>query len=109
MNIYRLFSKRLLITITIAHSRFEIVRLLIQEYNATLTTYSIYVAIQERKSWRYLLKLDANLNKKRLEQILFIYIVKKRSSYLIEKLASTTSIDINKKNNKFENSLERTI
>lgn len=60
-----------------------------------------------RKSWRYLLKLDVNLNKKRLEQTSFMYIVKKRFSYLIEKLTITTNIDINKRDNKFESSLER--
>ncbi len=109
LNIYRLFSKRLLIAIAIAHNRFEIVKLLIQEYSVTLTIYSIYIAIQKQKSWRYLLKLDTNLNKKKLKQTLFIYIVEKRSSYLIEKLINTTDIDINKRDNKFESLLERTI
>lgn len=45
LNVYRLFLKKLLMTIIIAHNRFEVVKLLMQEYDVTLTTYSIYVAI----------------------------------------------------------------
>lgn len=36
-----------------------------------------------------------------------MYIVKNKSSYLIKKLANTTNININKKDNEFENSLKR--
>jgi len=44
-----------------------------------------------------LLKLNIDLNKKKQKQILFIYIVKNKLSYLIKKLASTTNININNK------------
>ncbi len=44
-----------------------------------------------------MLKLNIDLNKKKQKQILFIYIVKNKLSYLIEKLASTTNININNK------------
>lgn len=50
LNVYRLFSKRLLIIITIAHKRFEIVKLLIIEYNVILERYFIYIVIKKRKS-----------------------------------------------------------
>ncbi len=45
LNIYRLFSERLLITIAIIYKRSEVVKLLIKKYNITLTAYSIYTAI----------------------------------------------------------------
>lgn len=44
-----------------------------------------------------MLKLNIDLNKKKQKQILFIYIVKNKLSYLIKKLASTTNININNK------------
>ncbi len=45
LNIYRLFSERLLIVIAIAYKRPEVVKLLIKKYSVTLTAYSIYTAI----------------------------------------------------------------
>jgi len=45
LNVYRLFLKRSLITIAIAYERLKVMKLLIKEYNVTLITYSIYVAI----------------------------------------------------------------
>ncbi len=37
-----------------------------------------------------------------------MYAMKNESSYLIEKLASTTNINIDERDNEFESSLERT-
>ena len=45
LNIYRLFSERLIITIAIAYKRSEVIKLLIKEYSATLLLYSIYIVI----------------------------------------------------------------
>ncbi len=45
LNIYRLFLEKLLITITIAHKRFEVIELLIKEYSVILKLYSIYTII----------------------------------------------------------------
>ncbi len=45
LNVYRLFLKKLLITITIAYERFKVVKLLVKEYNVTLESYFIYVII----------------------------------------------------------------
>ncbi len=45
LNVYRLFLEKLLIAIAIAYKRFEVVKLLIKKYNATLKLYSIYVVI----------------------------------------------------------------
>jgi len=56
-----------------------------------------------------LLKLNVDLNKKRQKQILFIYIVKNRLSYLIKKLVNTTNININKRDNKFESLLKKIV
>lgn len=45
LNVYRLFLKKLLITIIIAYERFEVIKLLIKEYNVTLESYLIYAII----------------------------------------------------------------
>ncbi len=45
LNIYRLFLEKLLITIAIAHKRFEVIKLLVKEYSVTLKLYLIYTTI----------------------------------------------------------------
>jgi len=45
LNVYRLFLKKLLITIIVAYERFEIIKLLMKEYNVTLELYLIYIII----------------------------------------------------------------
>jgi len=45
LNIYQLFLKRLLIIIAIAHKKFKVEKLLIQEYNITSELYFIYTII----------------------------------------------------------------
>ncbi len=45
LNIYRLFSERLLITVIIAHGKSEVIELLIKKYSITLELYSIYTVI----------------------------------------------------------------
>ncbi len=45
LNVYQLFLKKSLITIIIAHKRFEMIKLLIKEYNVTLELYFIYTII----------------------------------------------------------------
>lgn len=108
LDVHRLFLEESLVTMTIAYERPEVVELLIKEYGATLIAYPIHATIWERKPWQYLLKLGANLNKKRQGQTPFMYAVENESSYLIEELASTTDIDINEGDNEFESPLERT-
>jgi len=45
LNIYRLFFKKLMMTIIIAHKSFEVMKLLVKEYDVTLSSHSIYVVI----------------------------------------------------------------
>jgi len=45
LNVYRLFLKKSLITIIIAHKRFEMIKLLMKKYNITLELYFIYIII----------------------------------------------------------------
>lgn len=108
LDVHRLFLEGSLVAVAIAHGRSEVVELLMKEYGATLTAYPIHAAIWERKPWQYLLKLGADLNKKRQGQTPFMYAVENGPSYLIEELASTTGIDINEGDNEFESPLERT-
>ncbi len=108
LDVHRLFPEGSLVAIAIAYGRPEVVELLIKEYGVTLTAYPIHAAIWERKPWQYLLKLGADLNKKRQGQTPFMYAVENGPSYLIEELASTTGIDINEGDNEFESPLERT-
>ncbi len=45
LNVYRLFLKKLLITIIIAYKKSKVIKLLIKEYNVTLELYLIYATI----------------------------------------------------------------
>jgi len=45
LNVHRLFLKKLLVIIIIAHERLKAIELLMKEYDATLNSYFIYVAI----------------------------------------------------------------
>jgi len=45
LNVYRLFLKKSLITIIIAYEKFEVMKLLMKEYGATLESYFIYAII----------------------------------------------------------------
>jgi len=45
LNVYRLFLEKLLIIIIIGHEKFEVIKLLIKEYNVTLKLYFIYIII----------------------------------------------------------------
>jgi len=50
LNIYRLFFKKSMMTMIIAHESFEVMKLLMKEYNVTLSSHFIHVAIWEKKS-----------------------------------------------------------
>lgn len=108
LNVHRLFPEGSLVAVAISHGRPEVVELLIKVYGATLTSYPIHSAIWAQKPWRYLLELGADLNKKRLEQTPLMYAVENGPHYLVEELASTTSVNINEGDDDFKSPLERT-
>ena len=93
-----------MIAITVAHRYCDIVKLFVKNYNTNINSveyYSLYTALRQQQSWQYLLNLKADINYIRENKTFLINIIQFASYLLseIEKLTSTTSIDINKRDN----------
>lgn len=107
LNVHRLFLKKSMMTIIIAHEKFNVMELLIKKYDVTLSSHSIHFALWKKKSCQYLLKLSININRKKDDQTSFMLVVKIESFEFIVDLTSTIDIDINERDQEFKNSLKR--
>jgi hypothetical protein len=103
--------KESLVTIVVAHEYRDVVKLLVKKYDTNMNgveSYSLHAALRRQQSWRYLLNLRANVNHKRENKTLLMNVIQFAPDRVseIDELASTTSVDINERDDMYESLLD---